>query len=92
MGGQVSCEVEDEIFDVDWNNYRVRGWDPANPNAYKSETNITYAAITSRSYHSGNIVNVARADASVTTISSDINLLVWRAMATRNGEEVISAE
>ncbi len=89
---QVLCNVDGESLDVDWNSYRVRGWDPANPNAYKSETNVTYAAVTARSYHSGGIVNVAKADGSVTTISSDINLFVWRAMATRNGEEVISAE
>jgi len=29
-------------------------------------------------------------DGSVDSISSDIDLFIWRAMATRNGEEVLS--
>jgi len=89
---KVSCEVDGEVFDVDWNSYRVRGWDPANPNAYKSETDVTYAAVTSRSYHSGGVVNVAKADGSATTMNSNVDLLVWRAMATRDGGEVVTAE
>ncbi|MEZ6134704.1 MAG: DUF1559 domain-containing protein [Pirellulaceae bacterium] len=48
----------------------------------------TYAIITSRSYHTG-IVNVTRADGSVTSLSDSIDLSVWRAMATRNGAEVV---
>jgi len=89
---KVLCNENGGPYDVDWNSYRVRGWDPANPNAYKSETNATYAAVTSRSYHSGGVVNVAKADGSATTINSNIDLLVWRAMATRDGGEVVSIE
>jgi len=76
----VPCTENSELYDVDWNNSRVG----------KSETAVTYAAITSRSYHSGNVVNIARMDGSIDTINGDIDLTVWRAMATRDGEEIIS--
>ena len=44
----------------------------------------TYAMVTSRSYHPGG-VQVAMLDASVHFIADDIQLEVWRAMATRKG-------
>lgn len=44
---------------------------------------VTFAAVTSRSYHSGNVVNVSMADGSVHVIADDIFLDMWRAMATR---------
>ena len=87
---QVVCEVNGDRFDVDFNSYRVRGWDPANPSGWRNETDVTYAAVTSRSYHSGNSVNVAMMDGSVQTVTGDIDLLIWRASATRDGEEVVS--
>jgi len=86
----VRHEEGSEVFDVDWNSHRVRGWDPTNPTAYLDETNVTYSAITSRSYHSGNVVNIARMDGSVDSINGDIDLTVWRAMATRDGGEIVS--
>ncbi|MBX3432226.1 MAG: DUF1559 domain-containing protein [Pirellulales bacterium] len=46
----------------------------------------TYAIITSRSAHPG-VVNTALLDGSTTTIASDVDLAVWRAMATRDGGE-----
>lgn len=49
----------------------------------------TYAIVTSRSYHSGT-VNAALVDGSVQTVSSDIDLTVWRAKSTRAGGEVLS--
>jgi prepilin-type N-terminal cleavage/methylation domain-containing protein len=51
--------------------------------------NASYAIITSRSYHPG-IVNAARVDGSVDSISDSIELTTWRSLATRNGGEVIS--
>jgi prepilin-type N-terminal cleavage/methylation domain-containing protein/prepilin-type processing-associated H-X9-DG protein len=48
----------------------------------------TYAIITSRSYHSGT-VNATMTDGSVQSIGNDIDLLVWRAKATRAGGEVV---
>jgi len=55
----------------------------------ESTTAITYAATTSRSYHSG-MVNSAMADGSVRSFSSDTDLPVWRALATRNGSETVA--
>ncbi len=49
----------------------------------------TYAMITSRSRHPGQ-VQAALLDGSVQSIADDIDLAVWRAMATREGEEVIA--
>lgn len=57
----------------------------------KSATQPTYAAVTSRSYHSGGIVNVAFMDGSVHVINDQITLPVWRALGTRFGRETISS-
>lgn len=46
----------------------------------------TYAAVTSRSYHPGQVV-VSLMDGSVRTVSDSVDLFVWRAMGTRNGRE-----
>ena len=70
------------MFDVDWTN-RQEGRDGLN------DTNITFAAVTSRSYHTSG-VNVARMDGSVTFVSDNIELRTWQALATRNGGEIIS--
>ncbi|TWT74652.1 hypothetical protein Pla123a_34760 [Posidoniimonas polymericola] len=49
----------------------------------------TYAMITSRSYHPGG-VQAAMADGSVRLFQESLDLAVWRAYATRAGEEVLS--
>ena len=49
----------------------------------------TYAAITSRSYHSGGTVSVALLDGSCRSISKTIDLNTWRALATRSNGEVV---
>ena len=85
-----NTSVECDGADIDWTNHRVTGWDPANPNAPLETSGVTYAAVTSRSYHSGKVVNIALMDASVDTVSSDIDLTVWRSMATRDGGEITS--
>jgi len=81
---QVLCSDghEDHRHDVDWNNMRVG----------KSDTVVTYAAVTSRSYHAAGTVNISMMDGSVRTLTNDIDLTVWRAMATRDGEEVLSVD
>jgi prepilin-type N-terminal cleavage/methylation domain-containing protein/prepilin-type processing-associated H-X9-DG protein len=76
----VICENGGEQYDVDANSNRF-GVDASKP---------TYAAVTARSYHSGDVVNVAMMDGSVDTVTNNIDLVVWRAMATRNGGEVVS--
>jgi prepilin-type N-terminal cleavage/methylation domain-containing protein/prepilin-type processing-associated H-X9-DG protein len=70
-----------ETLDADYNSWQEgKDWPAGNP---------TYAIITSRSYHPGG-VNVAMVDGSVQSIEDEIDLLVWRAMATRAGSETIS--
>jgi prepilin-type processing-associated H-X9-DG protein len=51
----------------------------------------TFAAINSRSYHPGG-VNVLLGDGSVKFIKSSIDGMVWRALGTVAGGEVISAD
>ena len=53
-----------------------------------SITNLTYAAVTSRSYHTGG-VNVLMMDGSGRFVSTNIGLATWRALSTRAGNEVI---
>lgn len=50
--------------------------------------NPTYAAVTSRSYHEG-IVHSLIMDGAVRGISENIDFGIWRALGTRNGNEVI---
>ncbi len=50
------------------------------------------AVVTSRSYHSGGIVNVATMDGSVRSFSKEVGLTVWRALGTRAGGEAVSAD
>jgi hypothetical protein len=55
----------------------------------RSTTDITYGVITARSYHPG-IVNVVLMDGSTRSIAENIDLLVWRALGTRAGGDVVS--
>jgi len=64
------------IYDVDFSSSREG----------KTLTNITYAAVTSRSYHP-NGVNGLMADGSVRFVNNTIELAVWRSMFTRAGNE-----
>jgi prepilin-type N-terminal cleavage/methylation domain-containing protein len=48
----------------------------------------TYAAITSRSHHAG-MVQVGMVDGSVQSVVDGVDLAVWRAMATRAGDETL---
>ncbi len=49
-----------------------------------------HAIVSARSQHPG-AVNLAFGDGHVATVSDDIDLLVWRAWGSRNGEEAVSA-
>jgi len=53
--------------------------------------NTDTTAVCASSYHSGG-VNVAVLDVSVKFIKSSINITTWRALATKDGGEVISAD
>jgi prepilin-type N-terminal cleavage/methylation domain-containing protein/prepilin-type processing-associated H-X9-DG protein len=54
-------------------------------------TRRTYAAVTSRSYHSGG-VNALLMDGSVRFVSNSVTPDGWRALGTRNGGEIIAGE
>lgn len=64
-------------FDIDFNS-----WQEGKINS--GSVPATYAAITSRSHHSG-VVNVLMVDGSVHTVPDEISLENWRAIGTRNG-------
>ena len=52
-------------------------------------TDITYAAVTARSYHTG-IVHALLLDGSVRAFSENIDVRIWRALGSRNGGEIVS--
>lgn len=56
--------------------------------APSASTDVTYAAVPSRSYHVG-IVHSLLMDGSVRSISENISLSIWQALSTRNGGEIV---
>lgn len=54
-----------------------------------STTIPTFAALTSRSYHTGG-VNVAYMDGSVHTVATGVDLTTWQALSTRAGGEILT--
>ena len=70
-----------QVVDADYNSWQE--------GKNGSAGNPSYAIVTSRSYHPG-VVNAAKVDGSVHSISETIDLVTWRAMATRAGREVVS--
>ncbi len=69
-----------ETLDADYNSWQEgKNGESGSP---------TYAIVTSRSYHPG-IVQAAMVDGSVQTFADEISLAVWRAAATRTGEEAV---
>ena len=73
----MNCTVGQDLFDVDWTNQQEG----------KSESNVTYAAVTSRSHHPAS-VNVVMMDGSVHSVNDSVDLAVWQALSTRDGGEV----
>jgi len=57
-----------------------------------SATNIGYAAMTSRSYHGGRVVNALLMDGSVRVVKSSISQAAWWAAGSRNGGEVVGLD
>ncbi|QDT67521.1 Type II secretion system protein G precursor [Planctomycetes bacterium MalM25] len=87
---EVLCMIAGNEVDSDFNNRRVStNHEATSEPTYDESAAPTYAAVTSRSYHSGGVVNAAMMDGSVQSISSDIDLTVWRSQATRDGGEVV---
>ncbi|MBS0202379.1 MAG: DUF1559 domain-containing protein [Planctomycetes bacterium] len=76
---KVSCVVGGVTYDqCDYNSWQ-EGTVPAT---------TSYAAITSRSYHTG-CVNTSMMDGTVRTISENIDIQIWRALSTRAGSEIV---
>jgi len=75
---EVLCQVNGVVYDLDWTNQQEG----------KSDIYPTYAAVTARSSHGGG-VNVGMMDGSVRWFDEDVNLGVWRAYSTRNGQEIV---
>jgi prepilin-type N-terminal cleavage/methylation domain-containing protein/prepilin-type processing-associated H-X9-DG protein len=59
--------------------------------ATESNPGDTYAAVTSRSYHTSG-VNILLMDGSVRFVSNSIVLETWRALGTRAGGEIVGAD
>ena len=71
-------------YDIDYNSWQE------GKNGFNGPP--TYASITARSYHSGNIVQAAMMDGSVQVITADVELPIWRALGTRLGRETVSPD
>ncbi len=78
----VTYELDGQTYSIDFNSRREG----------TSTTESTYAAITSRSYHAGGLVNAAFVDGSSRAISDSIDLQLWRALGTRDGGEVTTSD
>ncbi len=68
-------------YDVDFNSSREG----------KTTNQVTYAAVTARSYHPGG-VNASLADGSVRFVAETIDAAMWRSAATRDGGEVVKLD
>jgi prepilin-type N-terminal cleavage/methylation domain-containing protein len=69
------------IYDVDFNSSREG----------KTTNQITFAAVTSRSYHHS-MVHVLMMDGSARSVNNTVTLDTWRALGTRAGGEAFSLE
>ena len=76
---KVLVDVNGELRDLDYSSWEEGADGLLTP---------TYAAVTSRSYHTG-LVQSTHLDGSVRTYSSTIDLSTWRALSTRAGSEII---
>jgi prepilin-type processing-associated H-X9-DG protein len=70
-----------KTYDIDFNSSREGN----------STTQITYAVVTSRSYHPGG-VNASLADGSVRFMTETIDVLTWQGISTRSGGEVVTLD
>ena len=77
---KVRYDFEGSEFDIDFNSQQ-EGRDLAN---------VTYASVTSRSWHPGG-VNMARLDGSVGFVASSVDLPVWRSLGSIDGGEADSS-
>lgn len=80
-----SSTMYNHVVGPNWQGYDCGTWS-AIPDAPGE-----HAIIAARSFHTGG-VNAAMGDGSVHFQSSNIDLLIWRALGTRDGGEVVSIE
>ena len=78
----VPYEYDGQTYDIDFNSEKEGN----------SSTKSTYAAITARSYHAGGLVTTGFLDGSTRTISNTIDLAVWRALGTADGDEILPGD
>jgi prepilin-type N-terminal cleavage/methylation domain-containing protein/prepilin-type processing-associated H-X9-DG protein len=78
---KVLATVSGTVYDIDFNSMREG----------QNATGITYAAVTSRSYHTGG-VNILLMDGSVRFVREQITLDTWRGLGTPAGGEVVSGD
>jgi len=84
---ELLCDVggAGEFFDVDWTNWQ-EGKNRA-PSAVGDEAE-TYAVVTARAYRPEGVL-VLMMDGSAKMVSPKINIGVWRAASTREGDELV---
>ncbi len=78
---KVNYNYNGQLYNIDFNSQQEG----------RSLTQPSYAAVTARSYHTGNLVNVTMLDGSTRSITGSIDLPVWRALGTIQGGEVANA-
>ncbi len=78
----VPFTLNGQIVDADYNSWQE--------GKNGSAGSPTYAIVTARSFHPGQ-VQVGLVDGSVQGMNDDIDLVTWRALATRAGDEVLNA-
>ncbi len=76
---KILCDEGGVEYDVDFTNMREG----------KPSTALTYAAVTSRSYHAGG-VNIAMMDGSIRFVNDSIDLQLWQDLSTRAGREKVA--
>lgn len=79
---KVPYELDGNLYDIDFNSVQEG----------KRNDQATYAAITSRSYHAGNMVTAGLMDGSTRTFSGTIDLIIWRSLGTVAGGEILSGD
>ena len=77
---RVAYQNSGQTYDVDFNSSREG----------KTIDQITYAVVTSRGYHPGG-VQASMADGSTRFVDDAIDSIVWQALSTRDGREIVEA-
>ena len=75
----VHFDHDGQRYDIDFNSVQEG----------KRADQATYAAVTSRSYHAGGVVNVGMLDGSTSSISDRIDEAVWRSLGTIADGEIV---